>query len=79
MVNGIVRFREGIRVSTEGGLGSFVLRLAPSRHGRLLDLELVNPVLQSSGRQGRLCIQTPDKSGVWPGLWVFAALGAFLV
>src|ERR1700730_1759707 len=49
MVNRVVRFREGIGVRSEGGLGSFVLRLAPRRHGKLLDGELINPVLIGSG------------------------------
>src|SRR5450759_4022450 len=36
VVNGIVRFRDGKRMSSEGGLGSFILRLAPHSHGRLI-------------------------------------------
>src|ERR1700681_3724974 len=41
MVNGVVRFRERIRMSSEGGPGGFVLRQAPSRHGKLLDGEFI--------------------------------------
>src|SRR3981189_1185502 len=51
MVNGVVCFRERIRMSAEGRLGSFVLRLAPGCHGRLFDVELINPVEQPSGRR----------------------------
>jgi len=51
MVNRVVCFRERIRVSAEGRLGSFVLRLAPDCHGRLFDVELINPIYESSGRR----------------------------
>src|SRR5882762_3554805 len=62
MVNGVVCFRERIRVSAERRLGSIVLRLAPGCHGRLFDVELINPVEQPScrraennhGKRGRL-------------------------
>src|SRR6266853_1382888 len=51
MVNGIVCFRERMRVSAERRPGSFVLRLAPGCHGRLFDVELINPIYQPSGRR----------------------------
>src|SRR5882762_7936354 len=51
MVNGVVCFRERIRVSAERRLGSFVLRLAPGCHGRLFDVELIDPVEQPSCRR----------------------------
>src|ERR1700719_2241886 len=57
VVNRVVRFRERIRVSAEGRLGSFILRLTPSCHGRLLDVELINPIWH---RSGRWVVQHPD-------------------
>ena len=42
--NGVVCFRERNRARSEGGLGSFVFRLAPSGHGRLFQVQLINPV-----------------------------------
>src|ERR1700693_59809 len=43
VVNRVVRFREGIRTSSEGGFGSLILRLAPSSHRRLFLVELIHP------------------------------------
>src|SRR4029077_3626275 len=58
VVDGIVRFREGDTMKPEGGLGSFVLRPAPNGHGRLLRIELIDPVFQASG--GRGAVSHPD-------------------
>src|SRR5713101_3206111 len=44
MVNGVGRFRQGVSVRSEGGLGSFVFRQAPSRHGRFLYGKLINNI-----------------------------------
>src|SRR5258708_3354792 len=44
VVKRIVCFRQWIRFGSERRLGGFVLRLAPSGHGRLLRGELINPV-----------------------------------
>src|ERR1700674_5351389 len=53
VVNGVVRFREGIRTSSEGGFGGLILRFAPSSHWRLFLVELIHPEpLHDSKRPG---------------------------
>src|ERR1700680_5110340 len=43
VVNRVVRFREGIGTSSEGGLGCLILRLAPSGHQRFFLIKLIHP------------------------------------
>src|ERR1700693_781589 len=59
VVNGIVRFREGIGTSSEGGFGGLILHLAPSSHRRLFLVEFIHPEpLHDSKRPGT--VEHPD-------------------
>src|SRR5580693_4245977 len=59
-VDGVVRFREGIGVSSERGPGSLVLCLAPGGHRRFLKVQLIKPVaFHNSGRPGTVLHPNP--------------------
>src|SRR6202051_3764358 len=53
VVKRIACVHEGMSVRSERGLGGIVLRLSPSRHGRLLHGECISPVsLLNSNQPG---------------------------
>src|ERR1700740_1604773 len=65
VVNRIVRFREGNTMRPKRRLCGFVLRFAPCGHGRFLQIELIDPVLEASGSRGT--VFHPDSGDVRRG------------
>src|SRR5579864_8516620 len=44
MVKRVVCFRQGIGSGSKGGLGGVILSFSPDGHGRLFQIEFINPV-----------------------------------